>query len=246
GGMLQFMLATARRYGLRVDAYVDERYDWKRSTHAAIAYLKDLYAYFDGSWPLAVSAYNMGEGGLQRAIAANGGERDLWRLIETPPASHRIKRETKKFYPKLLASILVAKNPEQYGFRHDPSPPTRTATMEVRGAYALNEIDRSVGLPVGTLAMLNPHVLRGYTPRQTPVYLAVPADMHTQVALAVESMPEMKASTHIVRRGETLSGIASLHGVSVQSLQSLNRIRSPRSLQIGQRLMIPGQFTSSG
>src|SRR5690606_14181724 len=84
-GMWQFMPATARRYGLRVDKYVDERRDWQKATAAAIRYLTDLGNMFQGDWSLAISAYNMGEYGLERAIAMNGGDRDLWRLLETPP-----------------------------------------------------------------------------------------------------------------------------------------------------------------
>ncbi|MDQ1256436.1 MAG: rane-bound lytic murein transglycosylase, partial [Candidatus Hydrogenedentes bacterium] len=109
GGMWQFMRTTGRRYNLRIDSYVDERFNWCKSTDAAVQFLTDLYEMFD-TWPLAISAYNMGEGGLERAIAANGGERDLWTLLDTPPAAYQIQLETKKFYAKLLASIIVAKN----------------------------------------------------------------------------------------------------------------------------------------
>ena len=115
GGMWQFMRSTGARYGLRIDNYVDERYNWEKSTHAAIAYLKDLNARFNGEWPLAVSAYNMGEGGLERAVAANQGDTELINLIEQPPACNIMRTETKKFYPKLLATIIVARNPAQYG-----------------------------------------------------------------------------------------------------------------------------------
>lgn len=244
GGMWQFMRSTGQRYGLRVDGYIDERYDWKQSTHAAIAYLQQLYEIFDGNWPLAISAYNMGESGLDRAITANGGERDLWRLIETPPAANRIRRETKKFYAKLLASSIIAQNPEQYGFTHEPAPELRTSLMEIRGAYALHDIDEKVGLPTGTMATLNPQMLRGITPPQSTVYLSVPSEMRTQIASAIETMEELQPSTHIVQRGETLSEIARLYRVTSKELQSLNDIRSARSLQIGQRLVIPGRMAA--
>lgn len=126
------MKATGRRYNMRIDDYVDERYDWQLATRTAIAYLQDLYAQFDGCWSLAVSAYNMGEGGLERVIAANGGERDLWKLLEMPTA---MQEETRKFYPKLLASIIVAKNPEKYGFTSSTQAPEDASRVPVRGCW---------------------------------------------------------------------------------------------------------------
>jgi membrane-bound lytic murein transglycosylase D len=244
GGMWQFMRSTGGRYGLSSNTYIDERYDWQKSTQAAIIYLKELYDMF-GSWPLAVSAYNMGEGGLERAIASNGGDRNLWRLIETPPAANRIRRETKKFYAKLLASSIVAQNPERYGFTRKPMPEERTTTIQVKGAYALDRIDEQVGLTPGTIASLNPQLIRRITPPMSSITLRVPADMRTQVASAIEGMEELQPSTHIVAKGETLSGIASMHRVSLRSLQDVNHIRTPRSLQIGQRLVIPGRMASN-
>ena len=93
GGMWQFMRATGQRFDLRIDSHVDERYNWQSASLAAIRYLQALNQFFDGNWPLAISAYNMGEYGLERAIASNGGERDFWRLIEEGPAADRIKTE---------------------------------------------------------------------------------------------------------------------------------------------------------
>lgn len=240
GGMWQFMRSTGRRYGLETDYFVDERYDWKEATKASIAYLTELYDIFDQSWPLAISAYNMGEAGLERAIAANGGDRNLWSLIETPPAANRIRRETKKFYPKLLASIIIANSPEKYGFKYEPQPVERTEYATVSGQYYLTQIEEEAGLPKGTLAKLNPQFYRGYTPPGKSVRISVPLATRTKVARAIDRLPELRPSTHIVQSGDTLSGIAALHGVSVRALQTSNNIRSPRRLQIGQRLVVPG------
>lgn len=239
-GMWQFMKSTGRRYGLRSDWYLDERYDWKKSTEAAVQYLSELYEIFDGSWPLAITAYNMGEAGLERAVAANAGERNLWRLIETPPASNRIRRESKRFYSKLLASAIVAKNPEEYGFTVEPEGEERTEYIVVEGAYSLRQLEDEAGLPRGTLARLNPQFIRGYTPPARRSFLAAPVEHNTRVAKAIESMPELRPGTHTVQAGETLSEIAGLYRVSMRELQDVNNISSPRRLQIGQRLVIPG------
>ena len=244
GGMWQFMKSTGRRYGLRSDYYVDERYDWRKSTGAAIAYLSQLYEIFDGNWPLAVSAYNKGEAGLERAIASNGGDRNLWSLLETPPAANRIPRETKRFYPKLLASVIVASTPEKYGFKPRPQSEERTEVATVKGFYSLKQIAKEAGLSENTLTRLNPQFIRGYTPPGRTTEIAVPLNMRTKVASAIRSMPELRPGTHTVARGETLSLIASLYRVSTRELQGVNNIRSPRRLQIGQRLVIPGAAAS--
>ena len=242
GGMWQFMRATGRRYNLRVDSYVDERYNWQASTRAAIQYLKDLHDFFDGNWPLAVTAYNMGEGGLERAIAANGGERNLWRLIETPPASNRIRLETKKYYPKFLAYLIVTSNPERYGFKENPCPPEDVIRTPVKGMYALEDLEKQMGYSRGTLAALNPDLLREVTPPSGSYPVAVPAKDHKRFLAALKEVSQIQygRATHRVRRGETISQIASRYGVSQSELMRLNGVRSARSLQVNQVLRIPG------
>ncbi len=247
-GMWQFMRATGSRYGLRIDSYVDERRDWQKETHAAIAYLRDLTAMFNGEWPLAIASYNMGEGGISRAIAMNGGERDLWQLIETPPASSHMKDETKKFYPKLLASIIVGSNPERYGFKRNPQPPEEIVRVPVKGSYSLSMLDKESGLPSGTLKRLNPELIRGATPPTGEYEVAVPAGASEKMLAALNTIyktPQktMYASgaTHTVHRGETPSGIARKYGVSVKELMDANGIRSASKLPVGKKLVIPGR-----
>jgi membrane-bound lytic murein transglycosylase D len=239
-GMWQFMKGTGRRYGLRSDWYLDERYDWRKSTGAAVQYLSDLYEMFDGNWPLAVTAYNMGEGGLERAIKKAGGEDDLWQLLEAKSASGRIKLESKRFYAKLLATAIVAKNPEQYGFEARPQPGEEAEPVKVNGFYSLAEIEKQSGLERGTLAKLNPQFIRGYTPPQRDAILAVPTPHNGRVMTALASMPELHPGTHVVQRGETLSQIAAVYRVPVGELQTANRISSPKNLRVGQQLIIPG------
>ncbi len=246
GGMWQFMKATGRRYDLNVDYYVDERYEWKKSTAAAIAYLQDLYTIFDGNWPLAISAYNMGENGLERAIAANGGDRNLWSLIEQPPAANRIRRETKRYYPKLLASAIVANEPERYGIQASRLDPDDTVYVELDGSYLLNDIEREIGVSRNMLAKLNPHLLHGISPPNRKSQIMVPRAHRQSAKEAVAKLPKLRPDTHVVRRGETPSGIATMYDVPVTELMRTNRIRSARSLQIGQRLVIPGRVGSNG
>lgn len=261
GGMWQFMRPTARRYNLRVDNYVDERYNWVSSTRSAIDMLKYNHDFFNGDWALAIAAYNMGEGGLSRAMEANGGMADYWALIETPPASDRIKRETKKYYPRFLASIIVANNPQRYGFKVNPAPAERPVRVPVKAMYALSDIDQAMGVPSGTLARLNPDLIAEVTPPTGDYSLAVPEHMRetltaalskvqptTQYAAKVKTesetglnveMPAGKTHNHRVKRGETISRIASKYGVQPQEVMAANGIRAAHHLRAGQSLKIP-------
>ena len=247
GGMWQFMRATGRRYNLRMDSFVDERYNWHSATRAAIAYLQTLHDFFDGDWSLAITAYNMGEGGLSRAIASNGGERDFFTLINTPPASNRIRQETKKFYPRVMAYIIAARDPEKYGFEYEPEPFEDVLRMPVKGMYNLSDLDDALGLSRGTLARLNPDLLREVTPPQGEYPVAVPREHRARFMAALESVPSVRhAGTHRVRRGETISQIAQRYGVCGRELMRINNIRSARSLQINQELQLPGTAVARG
>jgi membrane-bound lytic murein transglycosylase D len=248
GGMWQFMRPTARRFNLRVDSHVDERYDWQSATDAAIEYLKVLHNEFGGDWSLALSAYNMGEGGLARAMEANGGERDIWKLYDTPPACHRIQNETKKYYPRFIATLIVAHSPERYGFKTNIQSPEDTVQVPVNGFYALSELDRAMGYPDGTLAGLNPALLNETTPPAGAYHVLVPAVDSTKFASALQNAPAMRyaSGTHKVKRGETISQIASRHGTSASELMRVNGIRSPRSLRAGQTLKLPDSYEAVG
>lgn len=241
GGMWQFMKSTGKRYNLRIDSHVDERFNWQSSTRAAIGYLTDLYQMFDGDWALAVTAYNMGEGGLERAIADNGGDRNLWTLLEAPPAANRIPLEAKKYYARFLATLIVASNPERYGFRTNPQPPENTVRIAVKGMYSLNDLDKAMGLPAGTLEALNPDLIQRVTPPTGEYAVAVPVEHRQTFLAALQKVKTVQyaGGTHTVRRGETIAGIAARYGVNGDELMRLNGIRSARHLQTGARLKLP-------
>ena len=243
GGMWQFMPSTGSRFGLTRDHYIDERYDWKKSTQASIQYLSKLYEMFD-SWPLAVSSYNVGEGAIERAIALNGGQRDLWTLLDTGAASKRIPRETKKFYPKLLASALIANNPEKYGFTAAPEPVEQTETIQISSAYMIEDLEKAAGLSRGSLGQLNTQFRYGYTPPNRTTNLYVPVGTGNRLLTAIPKLTQLRPDTHVVRSGETLSGIAMMYQTTANDLMRLNNIKSARYLQVNQRLVIPGRLGS--
>ena len=118
-GPWQFMRATAVEQGLKHDWYVDERSDPEKATLAAAKYLKSLYKMFNGDWHLVLAAYNGGLGRLQRAMK-NARTEDFWQLSES---SRFLPKETREYVPLILAAIVVAKNPVQYGFNVLPAAP---------------------------------------------------------------------------------------------------------------------------
>ncbi|WP_237249571.1 lytic transglycosylase domain-containing protein [Sphingobacterium faecale] len=107
GGYWQFMPATARLYGLRVNAQVDDRVDFLKSTHAAARYLKSLYEEF-GDWTLVAAAYNVGGGSLRASIRRQK-ESNYFKL--------RLNAETGSYVYKLVSVKEVIENPVKHGYR---------------------------------------------------------------------------------------------------------------------------------
>src|SRR5262245_27443900 len=126
-GPWQFMKATASDQGLKTDWYVDERSDPEKATVAAARYLKVLHDIFDGDWHLVLAAYNGGLGRVQRAMKRSG-ESDFWSLSTS---SRYLPRETREYVPLILAAIIVAKNPSQYGFDVQAEEPISYDTVIV-------------------------------------------------------------------------------------------------------------------
>ncbi len=255
GGMWQFIPASARRFQLRMDSYVDERYNWQRCTDAAIEYLKELHDFFDGRWDLAITAYNMGEGGLARAIAANGGETDFFKLIVTPPASDRIRMESKKYYPRLLAYTVVTANPEKYGFTRGTEPPDDVERVPVQGMYGLAKLDEALGFSPGTLEQLNPDLLRDTTPPTGEYAVAVPRQDKERFLAALKNVPATQPGTdttvmasgkYKVRKGDSLGKIAGSLGTTEKELLAANRLNSAKSIRPGLVLTVPAAGDAKG
>ncbi len=164
-GVWQFIAPTARRYGLRGDTEVDERMDVIRSTRAAARYLKDLKNEF-GSWHLAMAAYNCGENRVRRAIRRSG-TRDFWALAR----QRRLPAETIHYIPKFQAAMMIARNPERYGFERKTLydfPLVRKKRVPSRVHIA--EIARREGVSTQAILGLNPHLLRSRTPASRKGY----------------------------------------------------------------------------
>lgn len=159
-GVWQFIPSTARLYGLRVDREVDERLDIIRSTRAAARYLKDLKREF-GNWYLAMAAYNCGAGRMRQALSRSR-TRDFWRLAR----QDALPDETSNYIPKFQAAMTIAREPQRYGFariNHYDFPELRR--VRIAGRTPLAEVARRHRLSTATVVSLNPHLIRGRTPR---------------------------------------------------------------------------------
>ncbi len=242
-GPWQFIRGTGRRYGLRIDYWVDERRDPIKSTHAAARYLKDLYQEF-GSWYLAAAAYNAGEAKIRRALKRYRAE-DFWSI------SHRrrryLKRETKNYVPKMIAAALIAKEPEKYGFKNITyQAPMTFDLVQVHGGTSLGVAAKLAGVKTQELAALNPELRRWCTPPNRNRYtLRIPAGTKAAFETAYAALPPHKRRARIgtirvrVQRGDTLGRIAATYRVSLRELMSLNPRLNPRRLRIGQVVLVP-------
>ncbi|HEY7471499.1 MAG TPA: LysM peptidoglycan-binding domain-containing protein [Gemmatimonadota bacterium] len=236
-GPWQFMPYTGREYGLRIDRWVDERRDYEKSTQAAIAYLSDLHAML-GSWYLAAAGYNGGQGRVGRSMMRDNTI-NFWELTG-------IHDETKNYVPKLIAATLIAKEPERYGFYAVPYlEEVEWETITVPTSTDLGVIARAAEVPVETIRALNPHLLRGRTPPgevNFPVH--IPAEqVETFTENYYEIAPDERIgipAEHLVREGETVTGIASAYGVDARDLMELNGLRDPNEIPAGTVLRIPG------
>jgi len=244
-GMWQFMAATGRRYGLRIDPWVDERRDPFLATEAAAHHLADLSDRF-GSYYLAAAAYNAGAGRIERGLARLDSQPDsLTDGTFFELAAHRrlLRLETRDYVPKLIAAALIAKEPARYGFDAiDSLAPLRFDEITVPDVTGLDVLAELADTTLGALVELNPQFVRAITPPQRTVIVRVPEGRGEAVAERYASLPAEKRVRHIehfIRRGETLSHIAQQYGVSISSIEASNPGIRPRALRVGQRLIIP-------
>ena len=240
-GLWQFIRGTGRNYGLRIDSWVDERRDPQKATKAAVAYLANLYERF-GDWQFAVAGYNAGEGKIERGIAKYNAV-DFWDL-----AQHKYLRlETQRYVPKLIAAILIARNPAHYGFTNIPyQQPDQYDLISVPAGTDLQAIAVSGSTSVKKLKGLNNELRKNMTPPSThPYQLKIPAGTHDLIAANLTRLHPVVTTgykIHRVARGDTVARISRRYRISRTTLLKANRLRSAR-LKRGQRLRIPYRTT---
>ncbi|MBA3268889.1 MAG: LysM peptidoglycan-binding domain-containing protein [Acidobacteria bacterium] len=237
-GVWQFMSATGRENGLKQDWFIDERSDPAKSTVAAAKYFKTLYRTFD-DWHLAMASYNGGPGRMQRAIRRSGRD-DFWTLTST---SQFLPRETRDYVPMILAAVIIAKNPTQYGFDVIPTLEAAVETVEVPAAVDLRRVAEWAGRSADEIQQLNPELRRWTTPIRVGTYkLKVPAGTADVVRERIQDAGPNSFNAlqwHVVKRGETLSAIAKKLRVNRTDLAEANYLKAASKVTSGQKLLIP-------
>lgn len=238
-GMWQFMSYTGREHGLALNWYVDERSDPEKATKAAAQYLKTLGKMFGNNWHLAMASYNGGPGRVQRAMRRSG-KKDFWSLTAT---SRYLPRETREYVPMILAAIVIAKNPAQYGFDVTPEMPLVYEKVQVSDPIDLRLVAEWTNSPIDEIEALNPELRRWTTPVRSPNYeIKVPVGSGDALRTRLADTPADNLNAfqwHSVRRGETLSSIARKLKVRRADLAEANSLTLRSRVKAGQQLIIP-------
>ncbi len=235
-GPWQFMPATGKLYGLKIDWWIDERKDPIKSTMAAAEHLKDLHNLF-GSWPLALASYNAGAGKVQRAVLRTRSD-DFWDL----KASRFIRKETKNYVPKYMAATIIAKNPEAYGFISSKIEPFTYDVVAIEECIDLRLVAKCVECTYQEIKDLNPELKRWVTPPHFTNYtLRIPAgrkDIFLANYTAIPPEQKIRWERHEVKKGDSLASLAKHYNTTIESIRDINRIRNSR-LDPGRHILIP-------
>jgi len=237
-GPWQFIKATAKKYGLKINFWVDERRDPEKSTHAAAKYLKDLYKKF-GSWHLALAAYNAGEGKIFKAIRRTKSE-DFWKIIKT----RYIKSETRNYVAKFIAAALIATNPQLYGFDTTKiKKPLKYEKVTIDKPVALKFVAKCIGSSLRTIRQLNPELKQWCTPPDVSSYvLKIPAgttDKFLQCYKKATSKQRLPMVPYQIKKGDTFAKIAKRYHLKVKAIMALNKRVNPRRLIPGTIVYLP-------
>jgi membrane-bound lytic murein transglycosylase D len=246
-GPWQFIPTTARLYGLKQDFWVDERRDPLKSTRAAARYLRRLHQDL-GGWYLAWAAYNAGGGRLSRMIQRRGTS-DFWQLSD----GKGLAKETKHYVPKLIACALIAKHPKAFGFIDDEFEymlPLETDEVKLTDAMDLETLAQAAEISADDIRDLNPELKRWCTPpasAKQPYLLRLPkgaGEKFTANFVKLGAKARLAFRVHRVKRGDTLSQIASSYRSAPEAILRLNGMRNVKLLRVNSELVIPVPTTN--
>jgi membrane-bound lytic murein transglycosylase D len=242
-GLWQFIPSTGHKFGLKRDAWIDERLDPEKATDAAIAYLKELHSIF-GDWTTVLAAYNCGEGRVLKVIRSQKINYldNFWDLYQ------RLPYETARYVPKFMATLHILNDPGKYGFYlGEADDPVLSEVVSLKKQVRLKDIASKTGISFESLKALNPELRHRTTP-PSDYYLKVPHGNGIELLANLEAIPtwtppQKSYVYHRVRRGETLSSIARKYRTSVTRIAEANRIRRKHFIRVGQQLKIPVRGT---
>ena len=252
-GMWQFMYTMGRHYGLKINSFVDERFDFEKAVDAAARYLIDSYRVF-GDWNLAICSYNCGAGNVNKAIRRSGGSRNFWDIYPFLP------RETRGYVPAFVGAMYAMNYYKDYGIvPAEQELPEQVDTFMISKNLHFKQINEVVGVPMEDLTRLNPQYLHQIIPgvegecvlklpyTWTNAFIDANPDslyshrseelMSPQVIKNIQESGNETRTAYRVKSGDYLGRIASRYHVSVNQLMKWNHLRNS-NLRVGQVLYI--------
>ncbi len=261
-GLWQFMIGTAKIYGLESNSLVDERRDPIKATWAAARYLKEMYDIY-GDWNLVIAAYNCGPGTINKAIRRAGGETDYWKIYNYLP------KETRGYVPAFIAANYIM----TYYCNHNICPmetniPASTDTVQITKNLHFEQIADICKVPMDEIKSLNPQYKKEIIPGHVKPYTlrlpinSISAFIDNQDTIYAHRADELfrnrktvtvqepatrkqvkavagkgQLTNYTIKKGDTLSTIAEKFGVRISDLRAWNGISGNR-ITAGKRLKI--------
>ncbi|PKK83276.1 MAG: hypothetical protein CVT49_09255 [candidate division Zixibacteria bacterium HGW-Zixibacteria-1] len=233
-GLWQFIASTGRLYNMNRSWWYDERKDPIKATESAARFLKDLYKQF-GSWELALAAYNGGPGRVSRTIKKQNTN-DFWKL--------NLRKQTEDYVPFFMAATMISKDPEKFGFSDiDYADRWEYEEVLIDRCLDLKTIAEAIGCSIEEIQEHNPELLRRFTPPNKNKYnLRLPKGYKNKFLAVYDKIPSSKETSfvrHEIRKGETISTIASKYGVSQYAILEANNLSNRSKIYAGKSLIVP-------
>ena len=236
-GMWQFMAATGAHYGLEVNGWIDERRDPVKSTRAAARHLKDLYETF-GSWPLALASYNAGSGKIKRVLNGSSSS-TFWEIGQ----NSALAAETRNYIPKFMAAIIIARNPEAFGFTFMEVPTFQYDLLEVPAGMDVRTITKRSGISLGLIRSINPELRGNIIPLSEPTYvLRLPRGIGTVFLENFDGLlPDERVvyNKYKVKKGDSVYKIAKKFKSTVSSIREANKLNKKSRIVSGKTILVP-------
>lgn len=251
-GIWQFMYATARRYDLNIDSYVDERMDVEKAVDAAARYLRDAYQTF-GDWNLAIASYNCGPGNVMKAIRRSGGKTDFWDIYDYLP------RETRGYVPAFIGALYAMTYYKEHGIvPQDMAMPSHIDTLHINKMLHFKQLNDVAGVPYDVVKSLNPQYFHDIVPGSVrECVLKVPYRYVASIIDNADSIYRYQADSlfspttikkvmegtsgesfiYVVKSGDSLGKIASRYHCTVAGIKKWNGLKSDM-IRTGQKLRI--------
>ena len=236
-GMWQFMAATGAHYGLEVNGWIDERRDPVKSTRAAARHLKDLYETF-GSWPLALASYNAGSGKIKRVLDGSSSS-TFWEIGQ----NSALAAETRNYIPKFMAAIIIARNPEAFGFTFMEVPTFQYDLLEVPAGMDIRTVTERSGISLGLIRSINPELRGNIIPLSEPTYvLRLPRGIGTVFLENFDGLlPDKRVvyNEYKVKKGDSVYKIAKKFKSTVSSIRKANKLSKKSRIVSGKTILVP-------